>query len=667
MKNVSWIIALIVGLAIGYLVAGKGAPSTGRPGARPPAAAQQGQRPSRPQEDPNAVYRVPVDGSVSKGPADALVTIVESSDFECPFCKRAAPTLKQVEEAYAGKLRIVFKHNPLPMHSNAGPAANAAEAAGQQGKFWPMHDKLFAAASLDRAALEQAATELGLDLKAFKAALDGQRFADRISRDQALVRGVGAGGTPTFFINGRKLVGAQPFERFKAVIDQELAKAQALVAAGTPAAGVYDKIMSTASSQPVYLPGAAPQPAGAPAGAAAPPAAPQPPPPAEYAKVDLRADDPARGPADAKVTLVLFSDFQCPFCGKVEPTIAQLEQEAKGALRVVWKHRPLPMHPNARGAAAAAEAARAQGKFWPMHDKLFASQQQLSPELYERAAGELGLNLAKFKASLADAKLAARIDADDKQALAVGAGGTPTMFLNCRKVVGALPAERLRPILQEELAKADKLLASGVKGPALYERACADNVKLQAARPAPPPPGPAVIQKIDLRPDDPIRGSKSAPVTVVLFSDFQCPYCSRVEPTLKQVLDTYGGKVRVAWKHQPLGFHPNAMPAAEAAEAAREQGKFWEMHDALFQNQQSLSAATYERLAQQLGLNVNAFKASIAAGRNRARIAADQQQAARVGANGTPTMFVNGEKVEGAVPFEMIKAVIDRQLAKASR
>src|SRR5574341_1508232 len=144
MKNVSWIIALIVGLAVGYVLGGRGSSPGYRQTARP-AAPQAGQRPARPQEDPNAVYRVPVDGSASKGPADALVTIVESSDFECPFCKRAAPTLKQVEEAYAGKVRIVFKHNPLPMHANAIPSALAAEEARAQGgdaKFWSLHDGL---------------------------------------------------------------------------------------------------------------------------------------------------------------------------------------------------------------------------------------------------------------------------------------------------------------------------------------------------------------------------------------------------------------------------------------------------------------------------------------------------------------------------------------------
>jgi len=149
----------------------------------------------------------------------------------------------------------------------------------------------------------------------------------------------------------------------------------------------------------------------------------------------------------------------------------------------------------------------------------------------------------------------------------------------------------------------------------------------------------------------------------VVFSDFQCPFCSRVEPTLKQVEQSYGDKVRIVWKHKPLPMHPNAKPAAEAAEAAREQGKFWQMHDKMFAAQGELSPASYEKWARELGLDVARFKASIASGRNTARIDADDGQASAIGINGTPTMVVNGEKVVGAVPFENLKAVIDRQLA----
>ena len=125
----------------------------------------------------------------------------------------------------------------------------------------------------------------------------------------------------------------------------------------------------------------------------------------------------------------------------------------------------------------------------------------------------------------------------------------------------------------------------------------------------------------------------------------------------------YGDKVRIVWKHQPLPFHPNALPAALAAEAAREQGKFWPMHDRLFANQQLLSEQVYAQYARELGLDLARFDEARRAPRAKARIAEDQALAAKVGAMGTPTLFVNGVKIEGAVPFEMIKAEIDRQLA----
>jgi protein-disulfide isomerase len=129
----------------------------------------------------------------------------------------------------------------------------------------------------------------------------------------------------------------------------------------------------------------------------------------------------------------------------------------------------------------------------------------------------------------------------------------------------------------------------------------------------------------------------------------------------------YGDKVRIAWKHKPLAFHPNAMPAAEAAEAAREQGKFWPMHDKMFAAQQELSPAAYERWAQELGLDLARFRAAVASGKHRARVQEDDALATRLGIDGTPTLVVNGEQVVGAVPFENLKAVIDRQLSAARR
>ena len=660
-KHASWFIALLIGGAIGFFSRGA-IDGASRATPRPAAPTQ---RPPRPVEDPKAVYRVPLEDSPAKGPADALVTIVESSDFECPFCKRVVPTLKQLEEAYRGKVRFVFKHNPLPFHARALPAALAAEEARAQGgdaKFWAMHDALFAAPALDDAAIEKAAKDAGLDVAKVREAIRTGKYKDRIERDQKLVQSVGAPATPSFFVNGRKLAGAQPFEAFKTLVDEELAKAQALVASGTPAAQLYAKIAERGATAPVYLPGSA-QPAPQQPPPAAAPAAP---PPAAYREVKLRTDDPARGPADAKLTVVLFSDFQCPFCARVEPSLKQLEDAFPGQVRIVWKHQPLPMHPNARPAALAAEAAREQGKFWPMHDKLFSDQQGLGDAAYARYAKELGLDVRRFQASLASKKGEARIAEDQAQAQQVGANGTPTMFFNCRQVVGARPFDQLRATAEEELKKADAL-AGGKRDPAIYEKACKANLAAAPAAPVPAaaaaPATPLAPGALPIRSDDPVRGNPKAPVTIVLFSDFQCPFCARVGPTLERVQKEYADKVRVVWKNQPLPFHPNALPAAEAAEAAREQGKFWQMHDRLFAAQRELSPDLYERVARDIGLDLRRFEDATRSGKAKARIAEDQRLAAQIGAQATPTMFVNGEKVEGAVPFEMLKAVIDRKLA----
>jgi protein-disulfide isomerase len=659
--HVSWVLALVVGFVLGYVVYG-GTPSRVPPRGQPgqPAA----QRPPRPTEDPRAVYRVPVGDSPVRGPSDALVTIVESSDFECPFCKRAAPTMKQIEETYRGKVRFVFKHNPLPFHARALPASIAAEEARAQGgdaRFWAMHDALFAASSLDEAALLQAAKDAGVDPAKVKDAIAQGRHKDRIERDQGLVRSIGAPATPTFFVNGRKIAGAQPFAAFQTVIDEELKKAEALVQAGTPADQVYAKTMERAATAPVYVPGAAPAP-GEQAAAAAPAAAP-PAPPALYRDVPVRADDPARGPAEAKLTVVLFSDFQCPFCARVEPSLAELEKAFPGQVRVVWKHQPLPMHPQAVPAALASEAAREQGKFWPMHARLFSDPRALGPEAFSRYAREVGLDVRRFEQAIAARRGEGRIQEDQALAAQVGATGTPTMFFNCRQVVGAQPAERLRAIAEEELKKADQVLAGQRPGPGAYERLCKANLSAAPAA-APAPARPVQTGAIDVRPDDPTRGSPRAPVTVVVFSDFQCPFCARVSPTLDEVQRTYGDKVRIVWKHQPLAFHPNALPAAEAAEAAREQGKFWQMHDRLFSSQRELSPEAYERFAKEIGLDLRKFQDAVRSGRARTRIQEDQKLAARIGAEATPTLFVNGERVEGAVPFATLKAVIDRKLGQ---
>ncbi|MCP5057574.1 MAG: thioredoxin domain-containing protein [bacterium] len=188
-----------------------------------------------------------------------------------------------------------------------------------------------------------------------------------------------------------------------------------------------------------------------------------------------------------------------------------------------------------------------------------------------------------------------------------------------------------------------------------------------AAAPAPRRRGPDPAKQHEIAVGNaPVRGSAQAQVTIVEFSDFQCPFCKRVTPTLDKIKQEYGDKVRIAFKHMPLAFHQKAMPAHRASVAAGAQGKFWEMHDAIFKNQSNLSEAAYEGYAKELGLDVAQFKADMASPASQKQIDADKSEAATLGVTGTPSFFVNGYFLSGAQPYEAFKAKIDRELGDAA-
>jgi protein-disulfide isomerase len=162
----------------------------------------------------------------------------------------------------------------------------------------------------------------------------------------------------------------------------------------------------------------------------------------------------------------------------------------------------------------------------------------------------------------------------------------------------------------------------------------------------------------------PARGPEKAPVTIVEFSDFQCPFCSRLKPTLEQVLAKYGPKVRLVFRQYPLPMHSNAHKAAEASLCADAQGKFWEMHDAMFENQQQLDTEQLKATAARLGLDASKFNSCLDSGTPSPRIDADMAAGSAVGVSGTPAMFINGRFINGAVPLEDITKVIDDELRR---
>jgi len=162
----------------------------------------------------------------------------------------------------------------------------------------------------------------------------------------------------------------------------------------------------------------------------------------------------------------------------------------------------------------------------------------------------------------------------------------------------------------------------------------------------------------------PSRGPVDAPITIVEFSDFQCPYCSRVKGSIDAVMARYGKNVRLVFRDLPLPMHPNAPKAAEAGECAQEQGKFWELHDKMFADQNALAPENLKKSAAEIGLNAAAFNECLDSGKHAANVKLDADAAQALGVNGTPAFFVNGRFLNGAVPVEQFSKVIDDELQR---
>jgi protein-disulfide isomerase len=161
----------------------------------------------------------------------------------------------------------------------------------------------------------------------------------------------------------------------------------------------------------------------------------------------------------------------------------------------------------------------------------------------------------------------------------------------------------------------------------------------------------------------PAKGPAGAPVTIVEFSDFQCPFCSRITPTLEQVVSKYGNKVRLVFRQFPLPMHPNAAKAAEASLCANEQGKFWEMHDAMFKDQAGLAVDGLKSKAAGIaGINAATFNSCLDSGKETPAVQSDMKAGTKAGVNGTPAMFVNGRFVSGVVSADDLSKVIDEEL-----
>jgi protein-disulfide isomerase len=404
------------------------------PASSPVATTASGAAPSSPR------WLVPVGTSPVRGPDDALVTIVEFADFQCPFTKQAEPVLRRLEARFPNKLRIVWKNYPSSAHPDADAAAQlAGEALRQKGDagFWQAHDRLLAISPrVGRAELEALAREMGLELAEARRAIDTERYRDAVDADVEAMARIGGSGTPTFFVNGRLVEGEGEAELGQAVAEA-LDEARRAMASGAPQVRLYDELQKGA--------GAARQPT-----------------------IRIALPDPGRrpargGPAARAITVHEFCDLSLARCAWFEPVLRKVLQGYGDEVRLVWWDIGDPQRPESRRARRAALAADAtQGGFWKMHDAILADlrtddfrpppPEALGIPALREHARRLGVDLATFDYAMSseDESAAEREEGERARGLGLRPG---TLVIDGEAHSGFAPAHLWRQAIDRALAR----------------------------------------------------------------------------------------------------------------------------------------------------------------------------------------------------------------------
>lgn len=414
----------------------------------------------------HGLAKVPVtDEDPSVGPNDAPVTLVIFGDLECPFTARFVPTARSVRVATGAKnVRIVFKHNPLAFHSHARTAAEAAagvnEVAGGEA-FFEFADKAFSHRTmLSTSSYKLWADDVGASSSKISRGLSAGTWGSKVDDDIDLARRLGVRGTPLTFVNGRRLSGAVPDTTLQVAVDDELSKAKAAIAGGTSKDDVYRE-MTDANFAPGGLGLVPPVPTHGPSLGTGP------------RTVVPIGSSPARGGSTPLVTIVEYGDYQCPFTKRAEATLATLRSHYGADLRIVWKDNPLPFHPHAKPAAQLARAVRAKkglGAFWATHDDIFRSQPAIAPTDLERIGVRHGLTLSDATKAVGPGSPASHaIATEAAHASTIGAAGTPTFFIDGRRLTGAQPYSAFSKVIDEEIKLARLEIAKGTPRTKLYD------------------------------------------------------------------------------------------------------------------------------------------------------------------------------------------------------
>ncbi len=592
------------------------------------------------------------DGRPYMGSPDAPIVLEEFSDFQCPFCQRffqqTMPSIKENQIAN-GEVRLIFYDFPLnSIHPQAAGAANASRCAGEQGitYYWDMHDLLFekmpewsTVGGSD--VFIPYGEEVGLEMAQYTACVESDKYADEIEADLAYGASRGVRSTPSFFINEQPLIGAQPLATFE--------QAFATISDGGELASV--------KAQDNELP---------PEFAVPTPAA-----------IALDGDTTAfaMGDPNAAVTIVEYTDYQCPFCNRhSQETMPQLIENMIDTGRVYYVIKDFPLdqlHAEAREAALSARCAGEQDTYLEMHDAIFASQSVWSDVGDEAAtahfaslAEDMNLDMEAYEECVSTSEYPDSIQASLEEGSVLGVTGTPAFFINGYLVSGAQPYDVFEYVI--ELGEND-----GIGDAIEVQARQAYQAYLEQQNQPPQPPTPA--GPVDIPTDEAHSiGDPNAPVTLIEYTDYQCPFCGRhFQQTFPLIQEQYidTGQVRYVFKDFPLTrIHPQAVAAANAARCAGEQGAYLEFHNKLFENQDAWANGQAETIfigyAAELGLDKAAFGQCVQENRYEEAIMADLNEGIDVGVSGTPAFFINGRFLSGAQPFEAFSAYIEAELGQ---
>lgn len=371
--------------------------------------------------------------------------------------------------------------------------------------------------------------------------------------------------------------------------------------------------------------------------------------------IPVHEDRPSLGPANAPITIEVFSDFECPYCAQAQRTLDALDQKFPGQIRRVYRAFPLSNHPMALLAALVAESAAAQGKFWPFYRALFSAR-QLRPQILLDIAQSQGLDMKGIESDLANLTHASKVRRDLALAKKLGVNATPIFYVNGRRIEGSASLPILSHYVDQELRVVQglanpespylQLTQHGYTGVALAAEPELPQVSTEGA---------------------PSRGPDKAPVTIVTFSDFECPFCVRGDQELQRAIAAYPDQVRLVFRHMPLPFHAQGKKAARVGALAQEKQKFWAFHDGVFAHQGPLDDASLIQIASAAGLDPQEVQAAIEDGDGhfQARVNQDMELGRSLGVRGTPAYFINGKLKRGAQPALSLRLDIDAALAAA--